>query len=181
MIRLGSLTVAGAVPEWPGSGLHWLPVTPPASPAGHLSAEDHTGYPGKGSIRPSHPRATVSRRLNSRSGMCRAQATWRVPAEASRIESEQRKTVWSLDSLNQWELPWITPGLLDVTALNSAGRVVTGTGFISVLTNGRRQSWVNWPNSAVSRQYRTRRALVRQSARSWGYCASPVCPAPHES
>jgi hypothetical protein len=38
--------------------------------------------------------------------------------------------------LNQFELPWVTPGLFDVAALNSVGRVVTRTGFISVLTNG---------------------------------------------
>lgn len=39
--------------------------------------------------------------------------------------------------LNQSELPWVTPGLFDVAALNSAGRVVTRTGFIEALTSGR--------------------------------------------
>jgi hypothetical protein len=40
--------------------------------------------------------------------------------------------------LNQSELPWITPGLFSVTALNGAGQVVTRTEFISVLTSGPR-------------------------------------------
>lgn len=40
--------------------------------------------------------------------------------------------------LNQSDLPWVTPGLFNVAVLNSAGRIVTMTGIISVLSNGPR-------------------------------------------
>lgn len=38
--------------------------------------------------------------------------------------------------LNQSELPWITPGMFDVAAVNEAGRVVARTGIMGGLMNG---------------------------------------------